>query len=420
MQLTISSRTPYAKELSHLLAKNPQNVYERSQKGHLVRLFYQAFDDDFLKMTIFVTPDPLALLQQKQHVDITHYINDRQFAVSSIFLSLIRNALSTALNGQVKPPYDAFVQQPFPLTFHLGPVVSPLDDDAICALFTPLGYRVEIEHAAEQSRARFLTLHVEQTLQTALRQLFIFIPVIDDYKHYYIDETEQHRLQQYGEGWLHTHPQEAFIRRKTLRFASLIPSVEPKQTLADVRYDAIVDVMKQHRVQRIVDFGAGEGKLTEKLAQLPLQALYAVDPSVRALQKLQKRFADAHVETMPRIQFGSLYFYDEAFHSIDAIVLCEVIEHIDEARVADVLAMLTTQYVPRLLVVTTPNAEYNVHYAIETKRHHDHRFEWTRAQFEAWCKQAGDYDVSFTGIGEERPGTGHPTQMAIFTRRERT
>lgn len=49
-------------------------------------------------MTIFVTPNALALVQNDNALDITHYINDREFAASSIFLSLIRSALGTAIN----------------------------------------------------------------------------------------------------------------------------------------------------------------------------------------------------------------------------------------------------------------------------------------------------------------------------------
>jgi hypothetical protein len=50
-------------------------------------------------------------------------------------------------------------------------------------------------------------------------------------------------------------------------------------------------------------------------------------------------------------------------------------------------------------------------------RHHDHRFEWTRAEFAAWTTQvAADfgYGVVISGIGEPHPELGCPTQMAVF------
>src|SRR5690606_5945699 len=110
MQMTIRATGDNVKAVSYLLAKNPNNLYERNQKGHLVRMFYSTFTDTELEMTIFVTPDPIELIQNSANsYDITHYINDREFAVSSIFLSLIRSALGTALNGQPKEEYAEWV-----------------------------------------------------------------------------------------------------------------------------------------------------------------------------------------------------------------------------------------------------------------------------------------------------------------------
>lgn len=77
---------------------------------------------------------------------------------------------------------------------------------------------------------------------------------------------------------------------------------------------------------------------------------------------------------------------------------------------------------PSLVVVTTPNAEYNVHFDgldAGAFRHADHRFEWTRTEFEQWATAVADrngYSVRFSGIGPEDPSTGSPTQMAVFER----
>ncbi|UYZ23934.1 hypothetical protein FOF60_10535 [Mesobacillus jeotgali] len=45
----------------------------------------------------------------------------------------------------------------------------------------------------------------------ALRQIFALIPVLDNYKHYFIDEKEIEKLERYGEGCLDDHPQKSFI-----------------------------------------------------------------------------------------------------------------------------------------------------------------------------------------------------------------
>jgi len=74
------------------------------------------------------------------------------------------------------------------------------------------------------------------------------------------------------------------------------------------------------------------------------------------------------------------------------------------------------------VVLTTPNAEYNVRWPTLPAgcfRHRDHRFEWTRAELAEW---AGDvaarygYTVRYEPVGEVDDEVGPPTQMAVFTR----
>jgi hypothetical protein len=76
---------------------------------------------------------------------------------------------------------------------------------------------------------------------------------------------------------------------------------------------------------------------------------------------------------------------------------------------------------PKTVVVTTPNIEYNIKFenlAAGKLRHQDHRFEWTREQFQNWANQvAADfgYTVEFQPIGTEDPEVGSPTQMGVFS-----
>jgi hypothetical protein len=77
---------------------------------------------------------------------------------------------------------------------------------------------------------------------------------------------------------------------------------------------------------------------------------------------------------------------------------------------------------PGAVIVTTPNAEFNVCFPALPAgqlRHRDHRFEWTRAQFRGWATRvAADfgYQVRFTGAGAGHPVHGPPTQLAVFDR----
>jgi hypothetical protein len=80
---------------------------------------------------------------------------------------------------------------------------------------------------------------------------------------------------------------------------------------------------------------------------------------------------------------------------------------------------------PGLLVVTTPNADYNpLHGRAEGRfRHPDHRFEWSRVQFRAWAGRvaaAHGYAASLHNIGPAHPRLGTSSQMAVFRRVDAT
>ena len=98
-----------------------------------------------------------------------------------------------------------------------------------------------------------------------------------------------------------------------------------------------------------------------------------------------------------------------------------MIEHIDAPRLDAFEEVVFGSAKPGAVLITTPNAEYNTLFRglpAGAFRHRDHRFEWTRGQFQTWARQAADrrkYDVRFEDIGPEHPAYGAPTQMGVFT-----
>ncbi|WP_433957989.1 methyltransferase domain-containing protein [Cytobacillus horneckiae] len=440
MQLTIHASGENVQVLSYLLAKNPDNPYERSIKGHLVRFFYQAFDETNVKATIYVVPDSIALSRTGADAyDITHYINDREFAVSSIFLSFIRSALATALNGQPKEEYRQWVNHDFDFTFSFGPVSSELSTVDLVNLFEPLGFSMTIDEELSNKSPKYITINGKTTLQKGLRQLFILIPVIDNYKHYYIDEKEAEKLERYGEGWLDHHPQKPFIIKRSLRFKEVyaqleaeqepaqLPAAKRKTRLNDLRYRRIVEMIETNKYKSsIVDFGSGEGKLATKLGFINgVQEILAVEPSERESLKAVKRFSEASKDEsfiVPQNIWGSLFYFDERLKNKDVMVLCEVIEHIELERLSKVMKTILSDYKPKLLIITTPNKDYNEQYSLgHSLRHADHRFEFTADEFHSWCKEYAQqyrYNIFIDGIGEEVDLLGSPTQICCFQRME--
>ena len=123
-----------------------------------------------------------------------------------------------------------------------------------------------------------------------------------------------------------------------------------------------------------------------------------------------------------RLIYGSLVYRDDRLAGYDAAAVVEVVEHLDRPRLTAFERVVFEFARPGTVVITTPNAEYNVKWTSLPSgefRHRDHRFEWTREQFQAWATRIAErfgYRVRFLPVGAEDPVVGAPTQMGVFTR----
>ncbi len=153
----------------------------------------------------------------------------------------------------------------------------------------------------------------------------------------------------------------------------------------------------------------------------------ATDVSARALQLAGRRLRLEQLTDRQRSRLAlfqsSLTYADDRLKDLDAAILMEVIEHVDPGRLGALERSVFGSAAPRTVIVTTPNVEYNKLFAAlpaGARRHRDHRFEWTRAQFRSWAAAAADahgYEVRYLPVGPEDPQAGPPTQVAVFTRR---
>ncbi|MFJ5232048.1 3' terminal RNA ribose 2'-O-methyltransferase Hen1 [Kitasatospora sp. NPDC088391] len=205
--------------------------------------------------------------------------------------------------------------------------------------------------------------------------------------------------------------------------AAAVP--ERGESLAAQRRAAILAALARTGAARVLDLGCGQGELVGALLKEPrVTEVLGVDVSARALSIAARRL---HLDRLPERQAhrvklvqGALTYTDARLKGYDAAVLCEVIEHLDLPRLPALEYAVFGAARPASVVVTTPNAEYNVCW--ETlpagrMRHDDHRFEWSRAEFAAWTERvaaAFGYTVDREPVGPLDPEVGAPTQLAHF------
>ncbi|MBQ7623853.1 MAG: methyltransferase domain-containing protein, partial [Clostridia bacterium] len=204
------------------------------------------------------------------------------------------------------------------------------------------------------------------------------------------------------------------------------PEIEEKRvSLNTRRLEAVKNAVIESGASSVIDLGCGEGRLTAQLLEeRQIKRVGAADVSVAALEKAKQIL---RLERMPpykkeklTLMQASLTYKDERFSGYDAACVVEVIEHIDPQRVPAFERVLFEFASPETVVLTTPNKEYNAHYEwiSDTRlRHYDHRFEWSREEFNKWaehiCEKFG-YTAEISGIGDSDEEYGAPTQMGVF------
>lgn len=464
MLLTLTSRRPPATDLGYLLHKNPSRAQSFSLAFGQAHVFYPEAAEDICTAALLLDIDPVALVRNRQGPAgegraLEQYVNDRPYVASSFLSVAIAQVFGSALGGRSKER-PALVDLPLPLSATVTSLPCRGGEVFLRKLFEPLGYAVTAApHALDaafpawgDSRYFHVTLEATKRLQDLLAHLYVLIPVLDDDKHYWVGQDEVDKLLRQGAGWLNSHPEREQIvsrylkRQKHLAREALsrlieedVPDpdaaeatsalqeevVEEKISLNEQRLGAVLAVLRASGATRVADLGCGEGKLLRLLlAEKQFEMILGMDVSFRSLEIARDRL---HWDSLPERQRarislvqGSLNYRDRRLEGFDAASLVEVIEHLDRPRLAALERVLFEFARPRLVVVTTPNREYNARWETLPAgrfRHGDHRFEWTRAEFGAWAAAVAakfGYTAEFLPVGPVDPDLGPPTQMALF------
>ncbi|MFZ5673031.1 MAG: 3' terminal RNA ribose 2'-O-methyltransferase Hen1 [Pseudomonadota bacterium] len=455
MFLSIATTHRPATDLGFLLHKHPDRLHEVELGFGKAWVFYPEASEARCEAALVLDVDPVGLVRGKGQGDglLDHYVNDRPYAASSFLSVAFNKAFRTAMAG-ICAARQELADSALPLEAVVTPLPTRGGETLVRQLFEPLGWRVEIETLGQAPKlyAR-LVLKGDARLSTLLSHLYVLIPVLDDTKHYWVGEDEIDKLLRRGEGWLETHPARDLIVRRYLRHRGMLTraalerlapqtqdeadepetqsapeeKLETPIRLHDTRLEAVVAALRARGPKRIVDLGCGEGKLLQLLLRESWAGeLIGLDPSVHALERGARRLKLNQPGGPPEgrltLLHGSLTYRDHRWTGADAAALVEVIEHLDPDRLPLVERVVFGAARPQTVVVTTPNADYNVLFptlSAGTFRHPDHRFEWTRAEFAAWADAiaaAYGYRVAISGIGPEDAAHGAPSQMAVFSR----
>jgi 3' terminal RNA ribose 2'-O-methyltransferase Hen1 len=486
MLLSITLTEPPATDLGYLLHKHPDRLQSFAVSAGQAHVFYPEAAEQRCTAAVLLEIDPITLVRGHRRAgsgsteafSLAEYVNDRPYAASSMLAVALGKVFRTAMTGRCDARPD-LAARALPLEIGI-PALSCRGGAGLAdRLLRPLGWDVEATRIPldpelpEWGDSRYLTVRLtgQVRLADALSHLYVLLPVLDDSKHYWVDDAEIDKLIRAGGDWLAAHPgrdlithrylahQRALTASAVARLAEVddtepealdnavpealdnaVPeaapetadATPPRATLAHQRRDSVLAVLRDTVLAgsapaRVADLGCGEGRLVAMLLREPSVArVLGVDVSHRALERTAQRL---RLDTMPdrlrdRVDLlqSSLTYADARLAGLDAAVLMEVIEHVDPPRLGALEQTVFGAARPGTVVVTTPNAEHNVRFPDlrpGAMRHPDHRFEWTRPQFRDWAAGVAGrrgYQVRFLPIGADDPEVGPPSQLAVFTR----
>lgn len=213
--------------------------------------------------------------------------------------------------------------------------------------------------------------------------------------------------------------------------------------LSKQRVEFAVECINQLHATSLVDFGCGSGSLLDSLLDhtTTLEKVAGIDISRKSLIRAAKILhlkLSANPSEQKSIRSailcdGSITDFDSRFCEFDIGTCLEVIEHMEEDQACLFGDVVLSFFSPGVLIVSTPNYEYNPILQRSSSRedsedrstsskfrNHDHKFEWTRQQFQHWASGLAarhDYSVEFSGVGGSADiEPGFASQIAVFKR----
>ncbi len=464
MILNITTTHNPATDLGYLLHKHPDKFQTFDLSVGKAHLFYPEMEENQATVSLLLDIDPIDMVRGARNMAgdgfaLGHYVNDRPYVASSFMSVAIAKVFSSAMNGRCNErPELVDTMLPFEVTIAVIPAPKG-GENLIRRFFEPLGYQVDLKRHQldnkypEWGDSKYYTLKLRHTITTKelLSHLYVLIPTLDNDKHYFVSKNEIDKLLKKGARWLKEHPErEQITKRYLMNLNSLAKKAlerlsegeevdenndeleeksevqKRKESLHDKRIKFVAEKIIESGAERVLDLGCGDGKLLRQLIKhKQFTKIVGMDVSYNELIKAKERLYYDEMSPMQkeRIELiqGSLTYKDSRLEEFDAAAVVEVIEHLDVNRLSVFERVLFEFAKPTTIVLTTPNKEYNVMWNTlntEDMRHSDHRFEWTRKEFEEWAIRIGEsynYKVEFLSVGDEVENVGAPSQMAIFT-----
>ena len=367
MLVTIATTHRPATDLGFLLHKHPDRLHTVELSFGRAHVFYPEANESRCTAALLLEVDPVGLVRRRAAKPegeagmLQQYVNDRPYVASSFMSVALSKAFGTALGGRSKERPE-LASTPIPLEARIASLPCRGGESVLRSLFEPLGYAVEVR--AHPLDPRFpewgagtvlsVELRATSTLRELLTHLYVLIPVLDDEKHYWVDDAEVQKLLRHGGDWLAAHPRKELVvnryrrgQRRLAReaLARLLDEDQPEPDVAahaadvqeatletdlslnEQRVNAVLSALRASGAGSVIDLGCGEGRLLrELLRDRAFQELLVNYPRrprifVRAIENVDAVTSEYHIRDRTDREQGVATEVEEiviAPHLVDA------------------------------------------------------------------------------------------------------
>lgn len=189
MLLTLTSTTPPATDLGHLLRKHPGRVHSFDLSFGKAQVFYPEATEERCTAALLLDVDPIGLVRSRRGPagegrSLEQYVNDRPYVASSFLSVAISDVFGSAMAGKSKERQE-LVDTPLPLKTSISVLPCRGGEAFLRRLFEPLGYAVSAtrhsldDKFADWGDSPYLTVTLEGRvpLRRLLTHLYVLIPV---------------------------------------------------------------------------------------------------------------------------------------------------------------------------------------------------------------------------------------------------
>ncbi|XP_053325677.1 small RNA 2'-O-methyltransferase [Spea bombifrons] len=203
-------------------------------------------------------------------------------------------------------------------------------------------------------------------------------------------------------------------------------------SLHQQRHQFVISLVDTYQPKKVADLGCNRCSLLQRLRfNECIEELVGLDINENLLACKKNRLQPLIIHYIEPIKnpltvslyHGSVTEKDPALLGFDLISCIELIEHLEKDDLEKFKDTLFGYMAPLRVVISTPNSEFNFLFPnLVGFRHADHKFEWTREEFQNWATDVSscyNYSVEFSGVGEPPAyagDVGFCSQIGLFTR----